>query len=472
MVSELADFGRRIERALTSPGDALSDLFEPGRPIVLARAPGRLDVLGGIADYSGSLVLEWPIREACRVAAQRSSDRRVRIVSPGPGRDAVFDRPLSEFTSGGRPIDYDAARTRFCEEPAQAWAAYLAGGLLVLAKERGLALESGVRMLVSSSVPEGQGLASSAALEVAALAALSELFEVHLDPRDLALLAQQVENRVAGAVCGVMDQMTAVFGEQDRLLALLCQPAEVQGTVRVPKPIRFFGLDSGIRHAISGADYGDVRTGAFMGYRILAEHAGLEVERTGERVRIEDPLWRGYLANVDPSRFEREWIDLLPERIGGAEFLRRYGGLTDAVSRVDPDRSYAVRQPAAHPIREHARAQEFRDLLMEPVCAASLARLGELMAASHESYGACGLGSEGTDLLVDLVRRSPHGSGLHGAKITGGGSGGTVAVLALESSAGEVSGIAREYARLTGRRPAVVCGSSPGVACMRLGNTP
>ena len=83
------------------------------------------------------------------------------------------------------------------------------------------------------------------------------------------------ENFVVGAPCGIMDQMTSALGRPDALLALLCQPAEVQGFVPLPASIGFWGIDSGIRHAVSGSDYTSVRTGAFMGYRMIAEAAGL-----------------------------------------------------------------------------------------------------------------------------------------------------------------------------------------------------
>jgi L-arabinokinase len=90
------------------------------------------------------------------------------------------------------------------------------------------------------------------------------------------------------------------------------------------------------------------------------------------------------------------------------------------------------------------------------------ALLGELMYQSHASYGACGLGSSGTDRLVALVRAAGLGCGLYGAKITGGGSGGVVAVLARRGARAEVDAVARAYERATGRAAAVLGGSSPG----------
>jgi L-arabinokinase len=86
------------------------------------------------------------------------------------------------------------------------------------------------------------------------------------------------------------------------------------------------------------------------------------------------------------------------------------------------------------------------------------------MYQSHESYSACGLNSEGTDLLVKLVREAGPGAGLYGAKITGGGSGGTVVVLGARTAGPGIAVICEKYARETGRRPYIFAGSSPGSA--------
>ena len=88
--------------------------------------------------------------------------------------------------------------------------------------------------------------------------------------------------------------------------------------------------------------------------------------------------------------------------------------------------------------------------------------MGELMYASHKSYSACGLGSSGTDRLVEMVRQAGPAAGLFGAKITGGGSGGTVAVLGRSTSGDAVAEIARRYADESGHEGYVFSGSSSG----------
>ncbi|MFN3648205.1 MAG: galactokinase [Armatimonadota bacterium] len=460
-------FSPELQPAVASARDTL---FRAGEPLVVTRAPGRLDVMGGIADYSGSLVLQLPIREATVAALQRDPEPVLQIVSLGAeanGRSAAFTMPLSDFLdAAGEPVSYHAARRYFGADPRQAWAAYAAGAFLVLMRERGARFPGGARILIASEVPEGKGVSSSAAIEVAVMQAIAAAFEIPLSPRDLALLCQRVENRVVGAPCGVMDQMTSACGEAAHLLALLCQPAEIEGTVAVPEEMELWGIDSGVRHSVSGADYGSVRVGAFMGYRILAEACGFAVERTEQEqlVRVTDPRWHGYLANVTPSELEQHLLRHLPERLTGEEFLARCGGTTDPVTRIDPDRSYAVRVPTCHPVYESHRVRTFAELLRGAPGERRLELLGELMFQSHASYSACGLGSQATDRLVELVRAAGPAAGLYGAKITGGGSGGTVAVLGRRGAEPAVREIAERFAGEAGHRPYLFSSSSPGAA--------
>ena len=134
------------------------------------------------------------------------------------------------------------------------------------------------------------------------------------------------------------------------------------------------------------------------------------------------------------------------------------------MTRVQPDREYAVRQATAHPVYENARVTRFAELLgrLRPGANDVAREMATLMSESHASYGACGLGSEGTDRLVELVRRAGADSGLFGAKITGGGSGGTVAVLGTSDAETTVREIARRYAEETGREAEVFVGSGSG----------
>lgn len=397
-------------------------MFNTKTDVIVTRAPGRLDVMGGIADYSGSHVLEFPIAEATVAAIQLDDERQLNIVSllGDEPRQSSFTMPLSVFDG---PIEYETARELFQSDAEKHWAAYVAGVFLVLMRERNVHFASGANILIASQVPVGKGVSSSAALEVAVMQAVTKAFGIDVEAREKALLCQRVENLVAGAPCGVMDQMTAVFGERDRLLLLLCQPAEIKRLIALPQSLMLWGIDSGIRHSVGGEDYGSVRAATFAGLQIISE------------LRPQTD----YLANISPSEFEREYVTQLPEHI---------------------------RMPTAHPIYENVRVQRFVELLDQcETCAAPrevFEELGELMYESHNSYTALGLNSAGTDLLVELVRREGPAAGLFGAKITGGGSGGTVAVLGDQASRAAIERVVAGYAKQTGHQPYVFHGSSAG----------
>ncbi len=449
--------------------EQLRDFFSRELELIVTRAPGRLDLMGGIADYSGSLVLELPIANATHAALQQCDDHNLHLVSLAsstndPPRE--FEMPLTDLFVAGQPMEYAQALARFSNDLDNHWAAYVVGAFLVLMREKGAHFTNGVRLLIRSEVPEGKGVSSSAALEVATMQAIAAAEAIELSPRELAFLCQKVENLVAGAPCGVMDQMTSACGEADRLLALLCQPGELLGNVRLPEELAVWGLDSGIRHSVGGADYGTVRTAAFMGYRMIAELAGLQCRATDQRgfVQIDDPQWHGYLANITPVEFESLYASQLPREITGAEFLNRYQGITDSVTSVVPERRYPVLQATRHPIDEHARVTLFTEMLRNWSENSEPETLGQLMDQSHESYSACGLGSAGTDELIRLVRNAGSSAGLFGAKITGGGSGGTVAVLGRRDAEKSVRAVAEKYAQATGHYPLLISGSSPGAA--------
>ncbi|GAB2250839.1 hypothetical protein Droror1_Dr00017089 [Drosera rotundifolia] len=509
-LDSLADLaGRDSEKRQLREHKAAAAFFNWEEEIFVARAPGRLDVMGGIADYSGSLVLQLPTREACHVAVQvnhpskqklwkhalaRQQDKGqgftpvLQIVSYGAelsNRGPTFDMDLADFLEDGKPISYEKAHKYFAQDPSQKWAAYVAGTILVLMTELGVKFENGISMLVSSAVPEGKGVSSSASVEVASMSAIAAAHGLCISSRDLALLCQKVENHIVGAPCGVMDQMTSACGEADKLLAMICQPAEVLGLVEIPGHIRFWGFDSGIRHSVGGADYGSVRIGAFMGRKIVKSTASKMLsgslsngdimnshdleDSSSELLEVEANL--DYLCNLWPHRYEASYTNLLPESMLGEKFLAKYGDHNDHVTVIDPKRNYSVKAAARHPIYENFRVKAFKALLTSAASDDQLTALGELMYQCHYSYSACGLGSDGTDRIVQLVQEMQHGklskgedTSLFGAKITGGGSGGTVCVISRNSLRAnqQILEIQQRYKAATGYLPFVFEGSSPG----------
>jgi len=443
-----------FERYLAAHG---REVFAPGETITVGRGPARIDVMGGIADYSGSAVFEGTLGEAAVVAFQPRDDGVLRVKSTmleGEGKPCEVELPLDEL---GGARDYDEARALLAASQDDAWAAYVLGGIVVLQSEGILRLEGGASLLLWSDVPIGVGVASSAAVEVAAMYALTSAQDVDLPGERFAALAQVVENRIVGAPCGIMDQVTSALGESGRLLALRCRPCEVLGLHELPPGVGVFGLSSRVVHSVGGEAYGTARVSAFMGLRIILD----EMENRAADVTEQDR----FLCNLSPERYREEFRAALPDRMKGAEFLAEYGGTTDTVTTVDPDKTYNVRLGAEHPIFENARVEAFIECIERARAGdrTALVEAGGLMQASHCSYGwNCGLGCAETDLLVDLVRACGPEQGLYGAKITGGGSGGTVAILADKASEPAVRDVARQYEEETGIAPDVFDSTSPG----------
>jgi len=432
--------------------------FEEDRDVIVTRAPGRLDVMGGIADYSGSLVLEMPIAEATFAAIQRTATNTIEITTIDE-QISTFQMSLADLIRDDEPLDLASAKNYFASRNADDWVNYVAGVFFVLGEELGVRFDTGARIVVASRVPIGKGVSSSAALEVSVMQAVCLAYEIDIAPRDLALLCQKVENQIVGAACGVMDQISTHCGEDGKLTAILCQPAEIRGWIEIPDDIEFWGIDSGVRHAVSGSDYSSVRIGAFMGYRIIADLAGLNVRDIGDGiVEIDDTRWHGYLANVAPEEYQKGFRDKLPDAMNGQEFLSRYRGTTDGVTSIDSNVTYAIKAPTEHAIYENWRVHRFADLMTAP---GKIEEAGELMFESHESYKACGLTEPRTDRIVDLVRSS-RDRGLFGARITGGGSGGTVAILARRGRRDAIDELASRLANETGHTPYIFHGSSPG----------
>ena len=402
-----------------------------------ASAQGRLDVMGGIADYSGSLVLQMPILEKTTVRLSLRDDFICTIESLtdlGERLLASFD--YRKFLRSGM-VDYAFAQQEFKKDTGVEWTSYVIGCALVLQKEKHVDFKGG-DFFIESNVPLGKGVSSSASLEVATMKALAEAFTISFTGTELPRLAQRTENLLVGAPCGLMDQLTSYFGESRKFLPIVCQPDLVEKSIPIPGDIFFFGIDSGVRHSVGGSSYADVRCATFMGYTIIAQTLGANRKDINKAIGQHDFSTlphKGYLCNISVKEFEAGLSKILPEQISGEEFLLQYGSSIDQVTTVDEAKQYAVRTCTAHPIYENERVHTFRQLMIALNTSGQtsrvelLSKMGALMYLSHESYSLCGVGSEQTDEIVELSKEL--GPTVYGAKITGGGSGGTVCILAV-----------------------------------------
>ena len=388
--------------------------------MITASSPGRLDVMGGIADYSGALVLQMPLRERTHVTLVATrTDLIFSLRSDGQYCKIDYNKLLTKGEgdyNSEQGVDYEFAKSYFQAKPNDHWASYVVGCMLVLQKEKGIE-PVGFDIEIKSDIPIGKGVSSSAALEVAAMKAFGAYFNIDFLGTELAILAQKVENHIVGAPCGLMDQLASCFGNSNELLPIICQPDLLLPSLKLPKNLYFVGIDSGLRHSVGGSSYPDVRTAAFMGLKMINSFTNQSEH---------------YIANISVSDFEQKYALKLPKTMKGYDFITQFGATDDPISTVKPNTIYAIYEATAHPIYEQNRIQKFMNIIKnyseKTIPEKELWQLGQLMYESHDSYTACGLGSGVTDMLVAMVKENA-GQGVYGAKITGGGNGGTVCIL-------------------------------------------
>jgi galactokinase len=276
-----------------------------------------------------------------------------------------------------------------------------------------------------------------------------------LDGARIARLGQMAENHVVGAPCGIMDQIAVTSGRESKLTHILCRPGSIVGEVELPPGTGFVGINSMVRHSVAGNAYGNVRIGAFMGKKIINEIRA----RTGRAAL-------NYLTEISPAEFKSEYEKEIPETILGSDFLSKYKTHDDPVTTVQPDATYRVVGPTRHPIAENERVLKFIEALNAAKAGdeKALVTVGELMHGAHESYrDNCRLSVPEVNFLVEAVRKRGPELGLYGAKITGGGTGGTVAVFGKIAALKEhIPQIATEYSRRVGEVPDIFEGTSPG----------
>lgn len=306
-------------------------------------APGRVNLIGGHSDYSGGLVLPMAVDLGTTVIGHRGHERVV-LVSADEAEPAEVDLDVGD----------PAAAT-------PAWARYVAGVVAEIKPTTGFIGK------VSTTLPIGTGLSSSAALEVAV--ALALVGDDRVDRRELALSCQRAEHRASGVPCGIMDQFASLFGVDGHAILIDCTTMDVT-PVALPDDIDIVVLDSGERRSLSTVGYADRRA---------------EVGRAADLL--------GHLPTAK---------------------------LDDVESLDDP----VLRKRARHVVTENQRVRDVVDLLTK----GDVRSAGLLMTESHISLRD---NQEVTTTALDsLVERLIATRGVYGARLTGGGWGGCVVALA------------------------------------------
>lgn len=400
----------------------------------LATAPGRLDVLGGLADYSGGLVLGFPLSRSACAGVQRRLDGMIRVVrrSADSSAAATIEIPLADLLGAeGKFLEPSAVRTKLSTRDLLFCCCI---GTIVESMRAGLASEvpAGISIAVATDLEEIRGGGMMAAVSGALLTALVAMVGGREHGNGVAAsVVQSVENQWLDSPSGPADALCSLQAEPDSLAQLRCDNKTMIGALRIPPGVRLVAIDTGISQSDHSEKYAQVRTATFMGRTLIdriVRHDGLLADQ-----------WDGHLSRISVNDFVERIRDRLPTRLSGRVYLDNFGEFNDPLAPIDPDRVYKVRSRTEHHIYEHSRSRQFVEALSRGMRRADrtiFEEAGEVMNASHWSYGQrCGLGSVAANALVTSLRKAPAASGVFGARIAGRGCGGMVAVLTDDSCA-------------------------------------
>jgi galactokinase len=354
--------------------DAFQKQFGTAKDVRIFRAPGRVNLIGEHTDYNLGFVLPIALDLACFIACAPAADGCLHAHSEE--RRATVSWPVDAI-----------GKLR----PAKNWTDYIIG------VAQGL-LKAGFRitpefMLIQSSVPEGSGLSSSAALEVST--ALALLGDQRMNPVALAQLCQRAEIEFVGIPCGIMDQYVAVFGEKNAAIEIDCRSLEHE-VVDLPGNVAIVAVNSMVKHDLAQSAY---------------------KERTEECATAVDAI-RRHVPSVESLR------DVSMEQ---------FQSLADSMPKV-------IARRARHVISEIERVKLFVNAARRN----DLERMGQLFVESHLSLQHdYEVSCAELDFLVDTAIGI---EGVYGARMTGGGFGGCTVNLVRPDARGKFEEvIARTY---------------------------
>jgi galactokinase len=365
---------------------------------MLIRAPGRVNLIGEHTDYNDGFVLPIAIDRAIWIALRPRTDRRVVLHSLDFNATASLD--LDDLKQG-----------------TEGWIEYIKG--VAWEFENGLAEQRDKRLtgwegVSLGDVPRGAGLSSSAAIELAVARAFAEVNDIPWDARQMALLAQRVENRWVGMQCGIMDQMVIASGQEGMAILIDCRSLAIE-PAPLPVAASVVILDTSTRRGLVDSEYNRRRTLC----EVAARHAGVVA-----------------LRDLTSEQFH-EMLDVFPD---------------DAIPK------------ARHVITENARTLSAADAMR----AGDAVRLGQLMNASHESLRYdFQVSSRELDIMVDLARAQ---DACYGARMTGAGFGGCAIALVDRRRVSDFSStVSKSYQAATGLVPKLYdCRASNGVEAISL----
>ncbi|HAV11918.1 MAG TPA: galactokinase [Opitutae bacterium] len=321
-----------------------------------AFAPGRIEFIGNHTDYNGGLVMGAAVTEGITVSVSRREDREIHLIS-----------------DGAEPVNLKLDDLAPIQGPAS-WTNYPVGVTKVM-QDMGVEMPVGYNIAVTTTLPSGAGMSSSAAFELATALALGAIYGHKTDKIGLARIGKKAENDFVGMPCGILDQGVSAFGEVDSLVSIDCA-TDVFGTTKMPKDTHFWIFNSNKKHALVDSAYAD---------RHKECHDALAL------------LQKTFPSATTLSDISREQLDASKEALGDLLYRR-----------------------ASHIVGENDRVRAVKVAL----ASGDLQAVGDALNASHESSRVNFENSvEQLDVLAELLMQQPN---MYGARLTGGGFGGAV----------------------------------------------
>ncbi|WP_433856783.1 galactokinase [Streptomyces kronopolitis] len=383
-------------------------------PTGLWAAPGRVNLIGEHTDYNDGFVMPLALPHTTIAAASARTDGVLRLHSGGAG-GGIVELRADELRPAPGPASEALERSRDGVQRSGGWAAYPAGVVWAM-REAGLPV-GGADLHFESTVPTGAGLSSSAALEVATALALNDLHALGQRPQELARLAQRAENAFVGVPCGIMDQTAAACCTEGHALFL-----DTRDLTRRQIPfdlahegLRLLVVDTRVQHELGDGAYAERRAGCERGARALGVRALREVE---------------------------------------------YAHLSEALAELSGDP--AVQALVRHIVTENHRVEE----VVAHLDAGRTRAIGPLLTAGHASL--CddfAISCRELDLAVDSALEA----GALGARMTGGGFGGSAIVLVEEADAAGVGAAVTEAFAAGGHAVPRIFEAVPSAGAHRIG---
>ena len=357
------------------------DLY--GTEPLIVRSPGRINIIGEHTDYNNGFVLPASIDKAAYLAIALRDDDEIHLKAED--LDETFSISIKDI----KPVG-DIS-----------WPNYILGSVAQFSK-KGVELK-GFNAILTSDVPIGAGLSSSAAVECATTFALNELFKTNLDRVEMVKMSQKAEHEYAGVMCGIMDQFASMMGKKDHVIKLDCHSLEYEYVPFKLEGIKILLLDTNVKHSLASSEYNTRRKECAQAVEWIKEHE----------------------PNVNSLRDATE------------EMLDKYVLPKDQL--IDKRSRFVVQE-----INRLQRA-------CEDLKRGDIQSMGKKMFATHDGLSEMyAVSCDELDYLINFVRNN---DAVIGARMMGGGFGGcTINLVKEEAIPGLIKDVSAQYEKHSGKK--------------------